>query len=812
MKKSIVIVESPAKARTIEKYLGKNFRVRASAGHVRDLPPRALGVDIRHGFNPTYRIIQGKESVVAGLKKEAKSADVIYLAADPDREGEAICFHLAHELNGQGDQPIYRILFNEITKTAILKALEHPSQIDQDKVDAQQARRILDRIVGYKVSPLLWQKVRKGLSAGRVQTVAVRMIVERECEIRAFQPEEYWDFKVHLKGSEPPPFEAKAFHLRGKKFHIPNQEEADALLDHLQTADFVVKSVTRKERKRRPVPPFITSKLQQEAVRKLGFTVKKTMTLAQRLYEGIDLGDEGTVGLITYMRTDSTRISDDALNEVRGYITESFGEKYLPKDPVRYRTKKGAQDAHEAIRPTSVARHPDRVKPFLERDLFRLYSLIWNRFVACQMVPALFDQTELLIGAGDVDFKVVGSILKFDGFLKLYRSDEDDEAGDSSSEGKILPELTEGEKLKVLELLREQKFTQPPPRFNEASLVKALEEKGIGRPSTYQQILSVIMSRDYVRKDEGRFAATELGEVVNDLLIRYFNELFDYDYTAKLERDLDSIESGEADWIETLDGFYKGFKENLDHARTEMKNLRREEVPTDEKCELCGSMMVMRWGKFGRFLSCANYPKCRNTRERKENESDPVEAPREVCSKCGRPMVLKRGRYGHFLACSGYPECKNTKQLIQKDGQTVAAQEVELDENCPNCGDKLVKKMGRYGEFIACRQYPECRYIKPNGTGVTCPECKQGELVERKSKRGKTFYACDRYPDCNFVLWQKPIPEACPDCGTPYLLEKTTKKSGTRRFCPNKECGFVVSVDESSEESSAKVESEVPVS
>jgi DNA topoisomerase-1 len=811
VKKSIVIVESPAKARTIEKYLGKNFRVRASAGHVRDLPPRALGVDIRHGFNPTYRVIPGKEAVVANLKKEAKSAEAIYLAADPDREGEAICFHLAHELSGEDGQPIYRILFNEITKSAILKALEHPSQIDQDKVDAQQARRILDRIVGYKVSPLLWQKVKTGLSAGRVQTVAVRLIVEREREIRDFKPEEYWDFRAQLEGSAPPPFEAKAFHLHGKKFKVENQEEADAVLEQLQKSTFIVESVVRKERKRRPVPPFITSKLQQEAVRKLGFTVKKTMTLAQRLYEGVDLGEEGTVGLITYMRTDSTRVSDDALKDVRAYIAEGFGDQYLPKDPVRYRTKKSAQDAHEAIRPTSVARHPDRIKVFLERDLFRLYSLIWNRFVACQMVPALFDQTELLIGAGDVEFKAVGSILKFDGFLRLYRSDEEDQPEDPSAEGNLLPELTEGEKLKVLDLLREQKFTQPPPRYNEASLVKALEDKGIGRPSTYQQILSVIMSRDYVRRDEGRFSATELGEVVIDLLVNSFNELFDYDYTAKLERDLDSIEAGDADWIETLQGFYQGFKEKLDLARSEMKNLRREEIPTDEKCELCGSAMVMRWGKFGRFLSCANYPKCRNTRELKENDQEPVETPQESCSKCGSPMVLKKGKYGHFLACTGYPKCKNTKKLIQMNGQTVPAQETELDENCPSCGDKLVKKLGRYGEFVACRQYPECRYIKANTTGVTCPECKEGEVVERKSRRGKIFYGCDRYPDCKFVLWQKPISESCPECEAPYLLEKTTKKSGTRRFCPNKECGFVVEVDGSPEETSAGVEREVPV-
>lgn len=786
----MVIVESPAKARTIEKYLGKDFFVRASRGHVRDLPPRALGVDIKNGFRPTYRIIPGKEKDVEKLKKEARQAESIFLAADPDREGEAICFHLAEELDGRAGHQVYRVLFNEITKGAILEAFQHPTEIDSHKVEAQQARRILDRIVGYKVSPLLWQKVRKGLSAGRVQTVAVRMIVDREREIRAFEPEEYWDFRARLEGSRKPVFEAKAARYQGKKFKISNQEEADHLLGQLNQSDFVVSKIGKKERKRRPLPPFITSKLQQEAVRKLGFTVKRTMQVAQRLYEGVEIGTEGSVGLITYMRTDSTRVSDGAVQEVREYVDQQFGESYLPKQPVRYSSKKGAQDAHEAIRPTSTLRDPQSLKPFLDRDSLKLYTLIWNRFVASQMMPALFDQTEIVIEAGPAEFKAVGSILKFDGFLKLYRSDEDANAEDADAEGKLLPDLKEGEKLTVHEILREQKFTQPPPRFNEASLVKALEEKGIGRPSTYQQILSVILSRDYVRKEEGRFIPTELGEVVIDLLIDHFVEVFDYDYTARLEEELDSIEAGKADWIETLTDFYKGFKERLERARAGMKNLKREGTPTDEKCEKCGSPMVIRWGKFGRFLACTNFPKCRNTRELGQEASEETGSVTETCSKCGQPMVLKKGRFGQFLACTGYPACKNTKRLIEVNGQAVPAEERVLDEKCPQCGENLVVKQGRYGEFVACRNYPTCRYIKPRGTGVRCPECGQGELIERRSRRGRTFYGCDRYPECKFVVWQKPIPEECPDCGSPYLLESTTKKAGTVRRCPNRECGY----------------------
>ncbi len=787
----MVIVESPAKARTIEKYLGKEYFVRASAGHVRDLPPRTLGVDIKDGFRPTYRVIPDKERIVQSLRKEARSAGSVYLAADPDREGEAICFHLAEVLDGGGERPVLRVLFNEITKTAILEAFKHPAAIDTNKVEAQQARRILDRIVGYKVSPLLWQKVRKGLSAGRVQTVAARLIVDREREIRAFRPEEYWDFRARLTGKAPPSFVAKAFRHQGKKFKISNQEESDRLFEELQDADFVVRRIDKKERKRRPVPPFITSKLQQEAVRRLGFSVKKAMTVAQRLYEGIELGDEGSVGLITYMRTDSIRVSDAALEDVRGYIQSRFGPDYLPGQPVRYRSKKGAQDAHEAIRPTAVGREPDSIKPFLGRDELRLYTLIWNRFVASQMEPALFDQTEILIEAGRAEFKAVGSILRFDGFLKVYRAEEEEEK-EGGEEGLLLPDVEAGEKLRVEEILREQKFTQPPPRYNEASLVKALEEKGIGRPSTYQQILSVILTRDYVSKEEGRFVPTELGEIVNDLLVDHFDEIFDYDYTAKLERDLDDIEDGKARWTDALDAFYAGFKQKLGAARTEMRNLRREEAPSGEVCEKCGGPMVIRWGKFGRFLACGDFPRCRNSRElAAEGESGGgSDLNGEACDKCGKPMVLKKGRFGPFLSCSGFPSCRNTRKLLQVDGRTVAPVEAPVGESCPTCGAELVSKVGRYGRFVACRNYPECRYVKPVGTGVGCPECGEGELLERKSRRGRVFYGCGRYPECRFVTWQKPLPEACPDCGSAFLLEKTTKRDGTERFCPNRECGF----------------------
>jgi len=745
MAKSIVVVESPAKARTIGKYLGKEFSVRASAGHVRDLPKQSLGVDIKAGFKPSYGVIRGKEKVVKDLRKEAAKADVIYLAADPDREGEAICFHLANLLEDGDDKVIHRVLFNEITKEAVLKAFEHPLEIDKNKVDAQQARRILDRLVGYKISPLLWKKVRKGLSAGRVQTVAVRLIVDREREIRDFQSEEYWEFKARLLAGAPPAFEAKASKLDGKKFSITNQEDAEQLYSELQKVPFKVSGTSRKARKRNPVPAFITSKLQQDAARQLSFTVRKTMSVAQRLYEGIEIGEEGSVGLITYMRTDSTRVSESALQEARQYISGKYGEKYLPGKPRVFKSKKNAQDAHEAIRPTSAMRDPESMKPFLGRDEYKLYSLIWKRFVASQMKEALFDQTKILIDAGRAQFAATGSIMKFDGFLRVYSESKEGNGDKQDDTGVVLPEVAEGDELKLEELLKEQKFTQPPPRYNEAGLVKALEEKGIGRPSTYQQILQVIMSRDYVRKDSGRFVPTELGELINDLLISHFGELFDYDYTAKLERDLDSIEEGNEDWIKTLESFYKGFKADLKKALVEMKDLRKNGEETDEVCSECGSPMIIKWGRYGKFLSCSNFPKCRNTRPingaDEEGKSDVGRETDKKCDKCGADMVVKEGRYGPFLACSEYPACKSTKPILVP-------------------------------------------------VGVKCPKCDKGQVVEKRTKKGRIFYGCDQYPECDFVSWQKPVDEACPLCGSPYLLEKTTRKEGTVRLCPDKECGF----------------------
>jgi DNA topoisomerase I len=800
MSKSMVIVESPAKAKTIGKYLGKGYVVRASAGHIKDLPKRTLGVDIKNGFNPTYRVIPGKEKIVSDLKKTAATVESIYLAADPDREGEAICQHLAEELNGSEARRIYRVLFNEITQKAIQEAFKKPARIDQDKVAAQQTRRILDRLVGYKISPLLWQNVRKGLSAGRVQSVALRLIVDREQEIRRFVPEEYWNFSARLRGENPPSFVAKAVKHAGKKFRITNQEQADKLYQELQSAEFVVASITRKEKKRTPVPPFITSKLQQEAFGKLKFSVKKTMQVAQRLYEGIELGDEGAVGLITYMRTDSTRVSNSALEEARDFIEKTYGQPYLPAKATVYRSKKGAQDAHEAIRPTSVVRTPEQLKPYLGRDEFRLYELIWRRFIASQMNPALFDQTDVDIEAGRTLFKVVGSVLKFDGFLAVYQEAQDESAGENG-QGE-LPVLREGEKLKREgDVIREQKFTQPPPRYTESTLVKALEDRGIGRPSTYAQILTVIQHRDYVTKDEGRFFPTMMGEIVLNLLVEHFDEIFAYDYTAKLEESLDEIENGHGDWVRTLSEFYREFKKELEHARVGMKNLKKEETPTGVNCDKCGREMVIRWGRFGKFMACSGYPECKNTMElTKEHapEEDAVavlEVESEDCAKCGRPMVLKKSRFGEFLACSGYPECRNTKRTIQQGGKIQALQDKPLEEKCPTCDSRLLLKHGRFGEFIACSNYPDCRFIKHESTGVRCPECGKGEMVQRKSRRGKIFYSCNTFPSCNFVLWQKPVQERCPDCGAAYLLEKATKREGLIRYCNQKECHYKAVVE-----------------
>jgi DNA topoisomerase-1 len=805
-KKSLVIVESPAKANTINKYLGSDYVVKASLGHVKDLPKSKLGVDVEHNFEPVYDVIPGKEKVIKELRAAAKSANRILLAADPDREGEAICQHLKEILDGSKAE-ILRVLFNEITPKAIRAAVENPGPINQHVVDAQQARRILDRLVGYQISPLLWDKVRRGISAGRVQTVALRLIVEREREILAFKPEEYWSIIAKLEGHEPPQFDARLVKVKGKTAEVKEQKEADHVLDVVKSSEFLVESVVTKEKKRNPVPPFTTSKLQQDAARKLRFTVKKTMMLAQRLYEGVELGaEEGRIGLITYMRTDSTRISDDAMQMVRSYVSDVYGGPYLPEKPVIYKSKKDAQDAHEAIRPTFVGRRPDDLKAFLSEDELKLYRLIWTRFVASQMNPAVYDQTTVDISAKDYTFRASGRVMKFDGFLAVYEesTDEDAKPLEPDDEQDItLPALKQGEKLKLIDITPKQHFTEPPPRFTEASLVKTLEEKGIGRPSTYATILTTIQDREYVTKDQGKFRPTELGTVVTEMLVKHFEEIFDIQYTARMEEELDEVEEGKMTWVQALDEFYKKFEKDLKKASKNMENLKKQEIPTDEKCEKCGSPMVIKWGQFGRFMACSGYPECKNTKEittdeapKEGGEASAENAEPEPCENCGKPMALKRGRFGQFLACTGYPECKTTRK-IAAGTKTPKKPDVILDEVCPQCGQaKMVLKEGRFGEFISCSNYPKCKYIKPKTVGVPCPKpgC-GGELIERRSKRGKLFYGCIRYPDCDFVLWNKPVPEQCPQCGAPFLLEKSTKREGLVRYCNEESCDYKVPIE-----------------
>jgi DNA topoisomerase-1 len=807
MAKSVVIVESPGKVKIINKYLGPEYEVMASLGHVKDLPKRDLGVDLDNHFEPTYTVIPGKEKVLDQLKKSAKRAKEIYLAADPDREGEAICYHLAEELrrvDGKTKQ-IHRVTFNEITKRGVQEGFAHPTTIDHNLVDAQQARRVLDRLVGYQISPLLWDRVRRGISAGRVQTVALRLVVERERDIRAFVKEEYWTIDAHLSAGKAPYFDARLLRqinadgtVAKEDLKIPNGDEAHKLEEALKASAYTVRSVETRERRRNPLPPFITSRLQQDASRKLRFSVKRTMMLAQRLYEGVELGSEGLVGLITYMRTDSTRVSDDAIREVRDMIGEKFGNGYLPESANTFKSKKGAQDAHEAIRPTSAVRDPESIKQYVSDDEYKVYKLIWQRFVASQMQPAVFDQTSVDIEAVPANSKdryllrVTGSVLKFDGFLKIYEESKDKADEEDEALKHKLPALTEGQKLKLLSVNPEQHFTEPPPRYTEASLVKDLEEKGIGRPSTYATILSTIQERGYVNKVGGKFTPTELGMVVNDLLVENFKEIFDLQYTAKLEERLDEIEEGREKWTETMEDFYKKFSRNLAYAEKHMADIKRMERPAGMTCEKCGKPMVIRWGRHGSFVACSGYPECTNTRELAldlpdlENAEITDENREEYCENCGRPMALKRGRFGQFMACTGYPECKTTRRLDA--GQKKP--DVALEEKCPQCGRNLVVKHGRYGEFTACSGYPECKYIKQNLVeGMKCPECKEGDIAEKRSKRGKTFYGCTRYPNCKFSLWQRPVPEACPQCGSPYLLQKWLK-AGPKLVCPKDDCDY----------------------
>ncbi len=802
MPKSLVIVESPTKAKTINKYLGKDFEVEASLGHIKDLPKSKLGVDLDGDFSTEYIVIPGKEKVVAKLKKLAKDAPAIYLAPDPDREGEAMAAHLAEELTDgftkkkKSGTPVHRVTFNEITKKAVQEAFQHPRDIDRNLVDAQQTRRVLDRIVGYQVSPLLWDKVRRGLSAGRVQTVALRLIVEREREIKAFDKKEYWTIDAHLAAAKPPAFDARFVGRGDEKTEVPNEQESKKIVAALEQAQWSVRNIEKKERRRSPAPPFTTSKLQQDSSRKLRFSVKRTMIIAQRLYEGVEIGDEGSVGLITYVRTDSVQVSPDAVAEVRAMIDSTYGKDFLPESPNTYKSKKAAQEAHEAIRPSSVARHPDEIKKYLQEDEYKVYKLIWQRFVASQMTPAVFDQTGVDIDAKapaeSFTFRVTGSVLKFEGFLKVYEESKEGKDEEDEALKHKLPPLEVGQKLTLRELKPEQHFTEPPPRYNEASLVKELEERGIGRPSTYATILSTIQERQYVQKLGGKFVPTEIGLVVTDLLVENFADIFDPQYTARLEEELDEIEEGKEKWTDALGEFYKKFAKDLRYAQKHMENIKRMEKPTEEKCERCGSPLVLKWGKHGSFFACSAYQKddpnsCTFTKENPINLPDldtaemPETSQEEYCENCGRVMVLKRGRFGQFMACTGYPDCKTTRRLDQ--GKRVP--DVPLDEICPQCGRNMILRHGRYGEFISCSGYPTCKYIKQNFIGVKCPECKEGELVEKKARRrGNIFYGCSNYPNCKFTSAYKPVAETCPKCGSPYLLEKNLK-SGAIIACPN---------------------------
>jgi DNA topoisomerase I len=804
MAKALVVVESPAKAKTINKYLGRDFKVVASMGHVRDLPKSKLGVDVDSGFEPEYVVIPARQKVIKELKDAARSADTIFVATDPDREGEAIGWHLTEEL-GAAKKKVRRLMFNEITKKAILEAIKHPGEIDMKMVDAQQARRVLDRLVGYKISPILWDKVRRGLSAGRVQSVALKLICDREREIEAFVPEEYWHITARLAASEPPEFDARLVRKGETAIKVRNEAEAQAVLADLATATFTVTSVTTKERKKHAVPPFITSKLQQAS----RFAVKKTMMVAQQLYEGIELpGEEAAIGLITYMRTDSVRVAQQAVDEARAYVATQYGEAYVPEQPNRYKVKASAQDAHEAIRPTSMRYTPESVRAYLTPDQFYLYRLVWNRFVASQMVPATFDDTTADIAAGDYVFRAKGSVPKFPGWLAVYgqaafeaeeserterpspsagmQADTDDETASG-----VLPPLAEGQRLESRGIRPEQKFTQPPARYSEATLVKALEEDGIGRPSTYAQIITVLQAREYVNKVDGRFRPTILGRrLVDKLLHPVFDDILDVEYTARMEEQLDEIEKGKADYKGTLTDFYQKFKKDLKRAAKEMPNFK-EGQPTGLTCDKCGKgQMVEKAGKFGIFLACSRYPDCDNTKELEPADTS-TENLDETCENCGRPMVVKRGRFGMFLACTGYPECKTTRKIIAtRQGVTAAKPDQVLDEKCPSCGRNLVVKHGRFGEFTACTGYPECKYVKQKSTGVRCPK-DGGDIVERKSRRGKVFYGCANYPKCDFTLWNKPVLEPCPTCGWTFLTEKVTKKHGRQLVCANEACDFV---------------------
>jgi DNA topoisomerase-1 len=745
MAENLLIVESPTKARTIKKYLGSDFKVMSSMGHIKDLPANRLGVDIAKDFKPEYVTIKGKAKIQRQIKEAGKDTKTIYLAPDPDREGEAIAWHLAGDLRGK-NKNIHRVIFNELTPRAIKEGVTSPHDLNRNRFEAQQARRILDRLVGYQISPLLWKKVRQGLSAGRVQSVAVKIVCDREREIQAFIPQEYWSLTAYLLGENPPAFEATLFTMNGRKIDLRTRQDVDEAISLVKDRPFKVKGISCKDRIKNPPPPFSTSLLQQEAFRKLGFTAKKTMGVAQGLYEGIELGKKGQVGLITYMRTDSFRLAKEAVDEVRELIANSFGPNYLPENPNIFRSKKGAQEAHEAIRPTSVKNNPQEIAHYLSKEQLELYTLIWRRFVACQMKPAIMKETLVEIESGPAIFRATGSILTFPGFTRLYEEGKDDEGKEKKAEH-LLPSLRKDEILNLKKLEPKQHSTKPPPRYTEATLVKELEANGIGRPSTYAPTMATIHNKEYVAIERQHFKPTELGFLVSDLLVENFPDILNAAFTAQMEDKLDKIENGELKWIDLLHEFYKTFSQDLTKAQKEMK----KGIATDMSCPQCNRHMMIKSGKNGLFLACTGFPECTYTanfhRDEKGKiiieEKGVVEQGGEQCEICGRPMVVKRGPYGEFLGCSGYPECKNTKPKAKKS------------------------------------------------IGVPCPEqdC-NGELVERYTKKGKRFYACNQYPRCHFLLWDKPVNEACPICNTPILVEKQTKGSRSFLGCRKKDCGF----------------------
>jgi DNA topoisomerase I len=743
--KALIVVESPAKAKTINKYLGHDFHVEPSVGHIKNLPKSKLGIDVDAGFLPEYETIKGKDEVIARLKDHASRARAVYIATDPDREGEAIAWHIAQEVE-PANKNIFRVLFHEITERGISEAMQHPSQIDQHLVDSQQARRAMDRIVGYKISPFVWKTVFYGLSAGRVQSVAVRLICEREVEINAFVPVEYWSIIGEFRAAGGDPFLAKLFKVSGVDPVVGTTAAAEALLAQLRVQEYVVADIQKKPVKRNPPPPFITSTLQQEAARRLRFPAKRTMMLAQKLYEGIELGEEGRVGLITYMRTDSTRLSEDAVAEVRQYIFENYGKEYVPHEPRLFKKGKGSQDAHEAIRPTYTKYAPRAVKKYLDKEMFELYELIWNRFLACQMNPSLGEQTTVDIRGGEFLFRATDTMPTFRGFLQVYDDmvDETEKQADEDPVSKLPAGLAAGQDAELTNLLPNQHFTKPPARFTESNLVRELEALGIGRPSTYALIVDTIQARKYVEQRERRLYPTELGKAVNKILVENFPHIFTVGFTAKMEEELDTIASGNQTYGKVMEDFYTPFIRDVEGV--------------DKKSAAIKKSLQ--------------------------------EATTEVCETCGKPLIIKWGRNGRFMACSGYPACKTTKPLPEEAEQTkhVVASKCEL------CGGDMVVKGGKFGAFLGCSNYPACKNTKPISIGMKCPKCSDGDVIERKTKRKRIFYGCSRYPDCDFASWDKPVVRACDTCGNAYMVQKYNQSRGDYLLCPS--CKAEISPDE----------------